>query len=237
MKKELISIFNYDSDLILDNSYPLNIFNLQIIYTITLIFRFKKYRHALILATILLLHLIYLFKPSILLLNYTSKSMNIEKRDFAGIQHKSIKSINIYILILIYTYFKEVPLIDDVLLYNKLYLFSLKIRNYFKKKFEQKKKIYSTSFSLLYFKKNFKLEFFNYFSLVRFDQFYLSMRNIISIFYILFDWSIFYYLFDKDLYNEEYGASFQMKVDKYIWIHYRKLYISSIFLFDVNYII
>jgi hypothetical protein len=235
MKKEIYYLFYYDLDIIIDNSYPLNILNLNIINNIKILFRFKKFRHALILATILMLNSLYNKNSLLLLLNYTLKNINIENRDFAGIQNITSKKININIYILLYKIFKEISLVDDVIIYDNLYILKYNIINNFKKKTELAIKNNKTIISLIYFKQYFIKYNKIYISNIKLNQFYISMRYIMSLFYILFDWYIFYYLFDKDLYFKEYGAIFQLTTINNLCIKYKNIYLSYLFLLNINY--
>jgi hypothetical protein len=235
MKKEIYYLFYYDLDIILDNSYPLNILNFILITGIKILFRFKKFRHALIMATILMLNILYNTNSILLLLNYTLKNINIENRDFAGIQNITLKEINIFFYLLLYKMFKEISLVDDVIIYDNLYILKYNIKNNFKKRIELSIKYNTNIISFVYFKQYFNKYKKIYFSNIKLNQFYISMRYVMSFFYILFDWYIFYYLFDKDLYFKEYGAIFQLIIINNLWAKYKNIFLSYLLLLNINY--
>jgi hypothetical protein len=237
------SFYKYNFDILLDKSYPLSISCITNINIISLSIKFKKFRHGLVFATILLLTQFFNKKININSFLYSDRSLNIEKKDFIGLQYVTRNEINKLQLIYFYDIFKNVPLMDDTIEYNHLYLIFFRKRSLLQKKLKikliknEKNKLYLMKLTNLFFIFN-KLKFF--YILKKFQinkintnikiktiltQFNLSMRNLISFYLILKDYEIVSYLFDRDLLSKEYNAVIQLNLNKKLNI-LKKIYFS-----------
>jgi hypothetical protein len=226
----------YSIDLLVDKLYPLNLLNNKLLNAIALSIRFKRFKHNIAIATILLLKKLFNYNNKLICnyLNYSDRKFHIDIGDFIGIY--IYDNINYLKSIYYMHHFKSISLIDDTIEFNKIYYTFFSKLIILKKKYNnlynklQIKKINISSLLSIIYQINaynkYNNKIINIITLKSYLNF--SMRDLMSCYYMTNDWMIVSYIFDKDILYKEYNGIFQIMLNSIInnIQYFNQLYIS-----------